>query len=58
MKTYRAAIVGCGDVSPYHADAYAQAGVEVVAGADISDEALARCRRRGSAVTFPVRVGG
>lgn len=45
MKTCRAAIIGCGDVSPYHADAYAQAGVEVVAGADISDEALARFRR-------------
>ena len=35
-----AVIIGCGDVSVYHA--YKEAGVPVVAGADISEQALER----------------
>lgn len=45
MSTYRAAIVGCGDQSVHHAHAYAQAGIPVVAGADISHAALERFGR-------------
>ena len=40
MSSYRAAIIGCGRMSRGHVRAYQEAGVPLVAGADISQEAL------------------
>ena len=45
MSNYTAAIIGCGDMSVHHADAYRWAGVSLVAGADISQDALDRFRQ-------------
>lgn len=45
MSNYTAAIIGCGDMSVHHAAAYKEAGVSVVAGADISQDALDRFRQ-------------
>ena len=43
MKTYRAGVIGVGGVSSLHTDAYmALSSTELVAAADVSEEALAR----------------
>jgi len=44
LSRYRAVIIGCGDQSVHHARAYNEAGIPVVAGADISQEALEKFR--------------
>ena len=46
MTDYRAAIIGCGRMSRGHARAYKELGIPVVAGADISEEALERAREQ------------
>ena len=44
MKEYRAAIMGCGRMSRGHAAAYKALNIPIVAGADISQEALDKVR--------------
>ncbi|MFC1712282.1 Gfo/Idh/MocA family protein [Candidatus Poribacteria bacterium] len=44
MKEYRAAIMGCGRMSRGHAAAYKTLNIPIVAGADISQEALDKAR--------------
>lgn len=44
MSEYKAAIIGCGRMSPGHARAYKELGIPIVAGADITEEGLARAR--------------
>jgi len=44
MTVYQAAIIGCGRKSRGHAHAFKQLGIPIVAGADISEEALTRAR--------------
>lgn len=44
MKGYKAAIIGCGRMSHGHAHAYREAGIPLVAVADISEEALDKYR--------------
>jgi len=46
MTDYRAAIIGCGRMSRGHARAYKELGIPIVAGADISEEALERAREQ------------
>lgn len=46
MTDYRAAIIGCGRMSRGHARAYQELGIPIVAGADISEEALERAREQ------------
>lgn len=47
MNTYKAAIIGCGDESMHHADAYREAGIPVVAGAIAAE--LLRSLTKGEA---------
>ena len=44
MTNYKAAIIGCGRMSRGHARAYKELEIPIVAGADISQEALERAR--------------
>lgn len=44
MTRYNAAIIGCGRMSRGHAHAYRELGIPIVAGADISEEALSRAK--------------
>jgi predicted dehydrogenase len=40
MAQYRAAVIGCGRISRLHCRSYQEAGIPIVAAADISEEAL------------------